>query len=173
QIDTSVGDVAGNVRAVLEWTARAAEQGAGLVAFPEMTLTGYPVEDLALRASFREAAHRAAARTAAELAARRLGGLTVVVGTMGPPRPVGPGRSLATNRAVVLRDGAVLATYDKHHLPTYGVFDEHRVFAPGDEPCSIDLGPHRVAGAVCEDIWADGAPYARAGRTDLLLGLNA
>src|SRR5690606_31482783 len=152
QIDTCVGDITGNRDAVLHWVGRAAQQGAELVAFPEMTLTGYPVEDLALRASFRSAAEHAAQEVAAELAERGLGAITVVLGTIGP-RP--------TNRAVVLRDGVVAATYDKHHLPTYGVFDERRVFAPGDEPRTVVVGGHRVGLAVCEDIWADAAPYVR------------
>src|SRR5687768_10297901 len=109
QIDTCVGDLEGNTRAVLTWARRAAEAGADLVAFPEMCLTGYPVEDLALRASFRRGAERALAETAAQLAAEGLGDLTVVVGTVGehttrehdgaPARP--------TNQAVVLRGGTV------------------------------------------------------------------
>ncbi|WNB84496.1 nitrilase-related carbon-nitrogen hydrolase [Cellulomonas sp. ATA003] len=83
QIDTCVGDLEGNAQAVLTWARRAADAGADLVAFPEMCLTGYPVEDLALRASFRRGAERALTATATRLAAEGLGHLTVVVGTVG------------------------------------------------------------------------------------------
>ena len=176
QIDTCVGDLEGNTRAVLTWTRKAAEAGADVVAFPEMCLTGYPIEDLALRASFRRGAERALAETAAQLAAEGLGDLTVVVGSVGerttrehdgaPARP--------TNQAVVLRGGAVVARYDKHHLPNYGVFDEFRIFAPGTEPCVIDVRGRRLGIVVCEDIWQDGGPVAQmdAFDVDLLLVLN-
>ena len=176
QIDTCVGDLEGNTRAVLTWARRAADAGADVVAFPEMCLTGYPVEDLALRASFRRGAERALTETAAQLAADGLGDLTVVVGTVGerttrehdgaPARP--------TNQAVVLRDGVVQARYDKHHLPNYGVFDEFRIFVPGTEPCVVDVRGRRVGVVVCEDIWQDGGPVAQMDGTgvDLLLVIN-
>ncbi|MBD3778860.1 MAG: NAD+ synthase [Micrococcales bacterium] len=168
QIDTCVGDLAGNVDAVLTWARRAADAGADLVAFPEMTVTGYPIEDLALRASFRRGAERALAGLAASLADAGLGDLTVVVGTVGerttrehdgaPARP--------TNQAVVLRGGAVLQRYDKHHLPNYGVFDEFRIFAPGGEPSVVDVAGRRVGLLICEDIWQDG-PVAELSDDDL------
>lgn len=158
QIDTCVGDLAGNTASVVTWARRAADAGAHLVAFPEMTVTGYPIEDLALRASFRRGAERALADVAAALDAEGLGDLAVVVGTVGertvrehedaPARP--------TNQAVVLRHGAVQQRYDKHHLPNYGVFDEFRIFTPGHEPCVVDVDGHRVGLLICEDIWQDG-----------------
>src|SRR3712207_1901785 len=176
QIDTCVGDLDGNSRSVLEWTRKAADAGADLVAFPEMCLTGYPIEDLALRASFRRGAERALEATAAQLAVDGLGDVTVVVGSVGerttrehdgaPARP--------TNQAVVIRDGQVLTRYDKHHLPNYGVFDEFRIFAPGTEPCIVDVHGRRVGLVVCEDIWQDGGPVAEMDGVDLdlLLVLN-
>lgn len=83
QIDTCVGDLAGNASAVLEWTRRAAQAGAQLVVFPEMTLTGYPIEDLALRASFRRAAQETLEQLARDLAADGLGDVAVLVGSVG------------------------------------------------------------------------------------------
>ena len=172
QIDTTVGDLAGNAGRVLDRTAAAAGLGARLVAFPEMTLTGYPVEDLALRDSFARAAERTLADVAAGLVEAGLGDVTVVLGTLGRDAS---GR--ATNRAVVVRGGEVLARYDKHHLPNYGVFDEYRIFAPGDESCVVEVEGRRVGLVVCEDIWQDGGPVALLAaetdrRVDLLLVLN-
>ncbi|GAA2722610.1 NAD+ synthase [Cellulomonas aerilata] len=176
QVDTCVGDLDGNSETVLTWTRRAAEAGADLVAFPEMCLTGYPIEDLALRASFRRGAEQALRATAAQLEAEGLGQVAVVVGTVGerttrehdgaPARP--------TNQAVVLQHGTVQQRYDKHHLPNYGVFDEFRIFAPGTEPCVVEVRGRRVGLVVCEDIWQDGGPVAQmdGAGIDLLLVVN-
>src|SRR4051794_14769249 len=179
QIDTCVGDLAGNSRAVLDAARRAADAGADLVVLPEMTVTGYPIEDLALRASFRRAAGRALEQLAADLGAEGLGELTVVVGTVGQDaartdRDAGAAPARPTNQAVVLRGGAVVARYDKHHLPNYGVFDEFRIFAPGRSACVVDVAGRRVGVVVCEDIWQDGGPVAElAGAgVDLLVVLN-
>ncbi len=169
QIDTCVGDVDGNARKVLEWTADAAGQGAVLVAFPEMTVTGYPIEDLALRDSFARAADRAVERLAAQLVDAGLGEVVVVIGTLGRT-PAGR----ATNRALVLHRGAVVAHYDKHHLPNYGVFDEFRIFAAGDEQCVIEVDGRRVGLVICEDIWQDGGPVSLMDEAvvELLLVIN-
>ena len=176
QIDTCVGDLEANTRAVVAWARRAADAGADLVVFPEMTVTGYPIEDLALRASFRRAAEAALIRTAGELVEAGLGDLAVLVGTVGekttqehsgaPARP--------TNQAVLLQHGAVQARYDKHHLPNYGVFDEFRIFTPGDTACVLELGGRRVGVVICEDIWQDGGPVSQlaADGIDLLVVLN-
>ncbi len=175
QVDPCVGDVDANAGLVLEWCARAAAEGADLVVFPEMVLTGYPLEDLALRDSFARAADAALHRVVAGLAAQGLGDLVVVLGMLGrSARPGHEGRP--TNRAVVVRGGGVVAAYDKHHLPNYGVFDEYRIFAPGDAPCVVEVGPpgatRRAGVVVCEDIWVDGGPLPPMGDADLLLVLN-
>ncbi|KGM14029.1 NAD+ synthase [Cellulomonas bogoriensis] len=168
QIDTCVGDLDGNVEQVLDWSRRAAAAGAQVVLFPEMTLTGYPVEDLALRDSFARAADRALQTVATRLADEGLGQLSVVLGTLGRDRG---GR--ATNRAVVVAEGQVGAVYDKHHLPTYGVFDEFRIFAPGSGPCVVEVGDRRVGVLICEDIWQEGPVAELAGQgLDLLAVLN-
>ncbi|WP_218052099.1 NAD+ synthase [Cellulomonas algicola] len=178
QIDTCVGDVDGNAAAVVTWARKAADAGADLVVFPEMTLTGYPIEDLALRASFRRGAEAALERTAAELVDAGLGDLTVLVGTVGEhgagDSAAPDDRGLPTNQAVLLRHGKVQTRYDKHHLPNYGVFDEFRIFAAGDETCVIDVADARVGVVICEDIWQDGGPVAQMDENDvdLLVVLN-
>src|SRR6478736_5580401 len=148
QVDAVLGDLAGNARTVREWTARAATDGAQLVAFPEMVLTGYPVEDLALRGSFVDASVAALHQLAADLAADGHGDLPVVVGYLDRAQGrdadtdgdgvsedgrTGVPKGMPQNCVAVLHDGAVVARYAKHHLPTYGVFDEARVFAPGHD----------------------------------------
>lgn len=175
QVDACVGDVAGNAELVLRWATTAAERGADVVVFPEMVLTGYPIEDLALRDSFARAADAALRTVVDGLVARGLGDLVVVLGTLGrSSRPGHAGRP--TNRAVVVRGGAVVAGYDKHHLPNYGVFDEYRIFVPGDAPCVVDVGPadapRRAGVVICEDIWVDGGPLPPMGDADVLLVLN-
>ena len=167
QIDTCVGDVSGNADRILTWSGAAAAEGAGLVVFPEMTITGYPIEDLALRASFARAAEAAVHDVAARLVDQGLGDLVVVLGTLGRAPD---GR--ATNRAVVVQGGQVLGTYDKHHLPNYGVFDEYRIFAPGDTACVVQVAGRRVGVVICEDIWTDGGPLPAMGDAELLLVLN-
>lgn len=170
QIDTCVGDLAGNAAKVLDYTRRAAGEHARVVVFPEMTLTGYPIEDLALRRTFRQAAWNQANELAAALAAEGLGELYVAVGTVGTD----PETSKPRNRMVVLYEGVVWAGYDKHFLPNYGVFDEFRIFSAGDRSVVIDVDGARIGVAICEDIWQDGGPVAElAGRgIDLLLTMN-
>ena len=136
QIESTVGDLEGNSAAIIEWTRRAADRGARLVVFPEMMLTGYPVEDLALRASFIGASIEALSATAARLADQGLGGVAVVTGYLGrhvgPPPRYGQPAEGALDAAALLHGGQVLVTSAKHHLPNYGVFDEYRYFLPGD-----------------------------------------
>ena len=180
QVNPTVGDLTGNALAVREWSARAAEQGAHLVAFPEMMLTGYPVEDLALRASFVDASRTALFQLATDLAADGLGDLPVVVGYLGRAPYLSPGatgeltRPLPQNCAAVLHHGQVKARYAKHHLPNYGVFDEFRIFAPGKYLTVVRIGDIDVAIAICEDLWQDGGPVAqtRAAGAELLLVIN-
>jgi NAD+ synthase (glutamine-hydrolysing) len=165
QVDTTVGDLAGNAGTVLEWSRRAAGRGADLVLFPEMALTGYPPEDLVFRESFREASVRARDELARRLDEEGLGDLAVVVGYLdsaGGPR----------NAAALLHGGRVAATYFKHHLPNYGVFDEARYFAPGDRFVVVRVRGVDVALTVCEDMWQDGGPFAVAGRAGVALVAN-
>ena len=170
QIDTCVGDLDSNADKVMRYAHLAAQQGAQVVVFPEMTLTGYPIEDLALRATFRKAAWDKANWLATELASDSLGELYVVVGTVGTDRETSKPR----NRLVVLHDGVVWAGYDKHFLPNYGVFDEFRIFSPGNKSMVLDVNGARIGVAICEDIWQDGGPVAELAKEniDLLLTMN-
>src|SRR4051794_39712648 len=118
QIDPTVGDLVGNSALVTEWTRKAAGAGARLVAFPEMMLTGYPVEDLVFRESFVRASQRAVAELAPSLAGEGLGD-TVAAGGFLDADADGQRSALA-----VTRQGRIVARYLKHHLPNYGVFDE-------------------------------------------------
>ncbi|WP_432116845.1 NAD+ synthase [Streptomyces sp. bgisy032] len=179
QIDARVGDLAGNAESIVRWTRHSAERGAHLVAFPEMALTGYPVEDLALRSSFVEASRAALRALAARLADEGFGELPVVVGYLdrsdsAQPKygqPAGAPR----NAGAVLYGGEVVLTYAKHHLPNYGVFDEFRYFVPGDSMPVLRVHGVDVALAICEDLWQDGGrvPAARSARAGLLLSINA
>lgn len=169
QVNPCVGDLVGNAALVLDYAQKAADAGAGIVAFPEMVVTGYPIEDLAVRASFQRAANAALATLAADLANAGLGDLTVIVGTLGVSATGAP-----LNQAAVVRSGVVEHRYAKHHLPNYGVFDERRIFAPGSEPLVITVDDARIGIAICEDIWQDGGPVASLAdaKLDLLLVLN-
>jgi len=171
QVNSTVGDLDGNAAAIIGWTGKAAAAGASVVVFPEMMLTGYPVEDLALRASFVEASRAALHRTAAELASAGHGDIAVVTGYLdrrtGMRPRVGLPAGAPLDAAAVLHGGEVVVTSAKHHLPNYGVFDEYRYFVPGDVlPVFRIATPSGervdVAVAVCEDLWQDGGPVAVA-----------
>lgn len=179
QIDSTVGDLAGNAEAILHWTRHSAEQGAHLVAFPEMVLTGYPVEDLALRSSFVEASRDALRALAARLDEEGFGELPVVVGYLDrsdfPAPRYGQPAGSPRNAAAVLHRGGIALNFAKHHLPNYGVFDEFRYFVPGDSMPVVRVHGIDVALAICEDLWQDGGrvPAARAAGAGLLLSINA
>ncbi|MGY0006304.1 NAD+ synthase [Micromonospora sp. I033] len=177
QVDPTVGDIAGNAGLVRAWARKAADAGAQLALFPELMLTGYPVEDLVFRRSFVAASRAALHRLAADLAADGLGDLPVLVGYLdadGPPQvsaDAEPGRG-ARNAAALLHGGAVVAIYFKHHLPNYGVFDEDRYFVPGDTLTVVRIGGVDVALTICEDLWQAGGPFAVARHAGVGLVLN-
>jgi NAD+ synthase (glutamine-hydrolysing) len=194
QVDTRVGDLAGNTELVRGWTAKAAEAGAHLVVFPEMTLTGYPAEDLVLRESFARASEHAVVDLAASLAEQGLGDVAVVVGYLahtegsGPapvdhppvddadrPGDANPRRGAPRNAAALLHGGEVVVRYYKRHLPNYGVFDEARYFVPGSELPIVRLHGIDVALTICEDLWVEGGPCGVAGQAgvDLVVSPNA
>jgi NAD+ synthase (glutamine-hydrolysing) len=171
QVNATVGDLAANTELLISWTRRAAGHGARIVVFPEMMLTGYPVEDLALRASFVDASVAAVAAAARRLAAEGLGGIAVVTGYLDRRTGLAPRVGLPSgaplDAAALLHAGTVAATSAKHHLPNYGVFDEYRYFVPGDSVPVFRLQPPGgepvdVAIAICEDLWQDGGPVAVA-----------
>ena len=140
QINPTVGDLAGNAALIADSVSSAKVQGANLIVFPEMIVTGYPVEDLVLRPSFQAAS----IRSVQEIAASITGDIVAVVGYLDR----GPKNVLA-----VIYDGKVRATYVKRHLPNYGVFDEFRNFVSGDESLIVRIHGVDVAVAICEDIW--------------------
>ncbi|SFK57589.1 NAD+ synthase [Geodermatophilus ruber] len=192
QVDTRVGDLPGNADLVTRWTAKAADAGAHLVVFPEMTLTGYPPEDLVLRESFARASEHAVVDLAATLADQGLGDVAVVVGYLahtegaGPapvesmpeddrPADANPRRGAPRNAAALLHGGEVVVRYYKRHLPNYGVFDEARYFVPGTELPIVRLHGVDVALTICEDLWVEGGPCGVAGRAgvDVVASPNA
>jgi NAD+ synthase (glutamine-hydrolysing) len=177
QVDPTVGDLAGNAELVLGWTRKAADAGAHLVAFPEMALTGYPVEDLVFRESFVAASRDALHRLAGDLHAEGNGDIAVVVGYLDADGPAKLGADADPERGprnalAVLHRGRVAALYYKHHLPNYGVFDEDRYFVPGDTLLIARIGGVDVALTICEDIWQPGGPFAVAGRAGVGMVLN-
>ncbi len=150
QINPTVGDIAGNARKIAEQTAAARDEGAALVVFPELTLTGYPPEDLLLKTAFLEEAS-----AALEGLARETRDIVAVVGFPEAAEDV-------YNSAAVLADGEVAALYRKMYLPNYGVFDEQRYFQSGSEAAIFELNGVPIGLSICEDIWEPGP--ARHGR---------
>ncbi len=166
QIDTVVGDLWGNAERVLDALATAAGAGASLALFPELTVTGYPPEDLLHRAAFVDDNLAALDRLAGAT-----GTCAAVVGFVDR---LSGGR--LANAAALCANGTVAARYAKRLLPNYGVFDEQRWFAPGEGPPElVDVAGVACALSVCEDIWsADGPVHAQASAgARLVLSLNA
>ena len=166
QANLPVGDLAGNVERIRHGIRHARDRGSDLVLFPELALTGYPPEDLLLKASFVREAAEAAGALAAEVT-----GIVAVVGV-----PASGAEAALHNAAMVLADGRIAATYHKHHLPNYAVFDERRYFAPGRQALVIEVRGWRVGLTICEDIWMPGGPAdwaAAEGGADLLANLSA
>jgi NAD+ synthase (glutamine-hydrolysing) len=179
QVDATVGDLTGNADLTVEWTRRAADRGAHLVVFPEMFLTGYPVEDLALRKSFVDASIATLEATARRLADEGLGELPVVLGYLDRRADVvdrvGQPAGAPLDAAAVLYQGQVVIRTAKHHLPNYGVFDEYRYFVRGDRLPVFRLHGVDVAVAICEDLWQEGGPVTvtREAGAQLLVVPNA
>ncbi|CAN5436949.1 NAD+ synthase [soil metagenome] len=177
QINPTVGDVEGNTRLASDAIANAREAEAQLVVLPELCLSGYPPEDLVLRADFLDAIGEALHALAAET-----NGITALVGF--PERidrpeaerrnaiidPVPPP---AHNSLAVLAGGEVAAVYRKTHLPNYAVFDERRYFEPGPEPLVIDVSGVPVGLTICEDIWVHGDPEQAEAAAGARLIVNA
>ena len=146
QVNPTVGDLAANAALVRENFASAQDAGAHIAVFPEMVLTGYPVEDLALRPSFQVASQKAIAQLASELTGETVAIVGYLDQVNGAPQ----------NMVAVISGGAVKARYAKCHLPNYGVFDEFRNFVPGDKTLVVRIHGVDVGIAICEDLWIDG-----------------
>lgn len=173
QINPIVGDLAGNSRQILEKIQQAQDQGSKLVLFPELALTGYPIEDLALSKDFLKESEQALDSLAQELSKRGQGNIRVVVGH--PKLAKNPTSwAIGQNCASLIFDGKVQESYSKHHLPNYSVFDEYRVFVPGDQLLTFEIDGLNFATVICEDIWQAGGPVAQiaSNQVDLTLVLN-
>lgn len=162
QINPTVGDLKKNADLISKHAFDAANAGAVIVVYPEMILTGYPVEDLANRESFRAASIAAVNELAARINNEGNGDLTLLVGYLGQSEAGKP-----QNCVAVIYRGEIVATYIKHHLPNYGVFDEYRNFTPGAHSlvirvCGVDIGL-----AICEDIWQSGGPVAELAKRNI------
>ena len=162
QINPTVGDLAKNADLISKYAFDAANAGAVIVVYPEMVLTGYPVEDLANRPSFQSASLAAVDSLAKRINNEGNGDLTLLVGYLGQSESSKP-----QNCVAVIYRGEIVATYIKHHLPNYGVFDEYRNFVPGNHSlvirvCGVDIGI-----AICEDIWKTGGPVAELSKRNI------
>ena len=166
QINPTVGDLAANADLVSKYAFDAAKAGAVVVVYPEMILTGYPVEDLATRASFRTASINAVNQLAKRINDEGNGELTLLVGYLGQSEKGEP-----QNCVAVIHKGAIVATYIKHHLPNYGVFDEFRNFKPGNHSLVIRVVGVDIGIAICEDIWQEGGPVAELAKRNIGLFL--
>ncbi|MBA0127916.1 NAD+ synthase [Haloechinothrix sp. YIM 98757] len=169
QVNPTLGDLDGNAGLIVEWTRAAADAGAHVTVFSEMTLTGYPVEDLALRPTFVDACRHAVDRLAGRLAEAGCGDVLTYVGYLDADE-AGPRNSVAA-----LYRGEVVARQAKHHLPNYGVFDERRHFRPGETLDVLRLHGVDIGVVVCEDLWQDGGPVSALARSgvDLIVAPNA
>lgn len=165
QLNLLVGDVAGNVERVIEQSCRARDElHAQAVVFPELTLVGYPPEDLLLRPALHAQIEQGLSRIG-----EQAGGIDVIVGY---PRLDDDNRLF--NAVAVIRDGRVVASYAKQFLPNYSVFDEKRYFTAGHDACVVDIAGVPVGLTLCEDLWNAGpAAMSRAAGARLLIGLNA
>ena len=162
QINPTVGDLDKNADLISKYAFDATNAGATLIVFPEMVLTGYPVEDLANRASFRAASIAAVEKLALRINQEGNGDLTLLVGYLGQSSSGRP-----QNCVAVIYRGEILATYIKHHLPNYGVFDEYRNFAPGNHSLVVRVAGVDIGVAICEDIWQAGGPVAELAKRNI------
>src|SRR6188474_1018172 len=146
QMNPTVGDIDGNAQKIRAYLARAVDEGAQLVVFPELAVNGYPPEDLLLKTHF-----LAAGRRALEEIAQHVRDTVALVGFAEHSEDV-------FNSLAVLADGQVRGIYRKMFLPNYGVFDEHRYFQTGDTPAVVQVNGTTVGLTICEDIWEPGPP---------------
>jgi NAD+ synthase (glutamine-hydrolysing) len=144
QINPTVGDLQGNAALITTYTEQAKKAAADVIVFPEMVLTGYPVEDLAMRASFRSASKKALTQLVTSLDPS----IVSVVGYLDESASGAP-----QNKVAIIYGSKIAATYTKRHLPNYGVFDEFRNFVPGDSTLVLRVKGVDIGIAICEDIW--------------------
>ncbi len=163
QINLTVGDIKGNRRKILIWAEKAKKARADIVAFPELSISGYPAEDLLLRREFLEDCRKNVEAIAACIKG--------IIGIVGFPY-LSDG---VHNAAAVIVNGQVSPVYNKIHLPNYGVFDEKRYFKPGDKACVLRMGDARIGLSICEDLWLEDVAEAQArqGGAQILLNISS
>jgi len=175
QTNPTVGAISDNLNQIVAAIENAASQGADVVVFGEMAITGYPVEDLATSEKFLLDSELAVKELAERLVSKNLGTLTVVVGHPAlASAQEQTGWAIAQNVASVIQGGVITGRYAKHHLPNYSVFDEYRIFVPGDKLLTFTVNGLNFSTVICEDIWQSGGPVAKLGdnNTDVCLILN-
>jgi NAD+ synthase (glutamine-hydrolysing) len=159
QINPVLGDLEGNSQLILGAVKEALVSGAEVILFSEMVLTGYPVEDLALRPAFQKASKRRVSELAEEIEKIGGGELLTLIGYLDH-------NEKPENALAAIYQGKVVGRYVKHHLPNYGVFDEFRNFGSGDKSLVIRFGSIDIALAICEDIWQEGGPVANLSKAN-------
>ena len=175
QTNPTVGAISDNLNQIVAAIENAASQGADVVVFGEMAITGYPVEDLATSEKFLLDSELAVKELAERLVAKNLGKVTVVVGHPAlASAQEQTGWAIAQNVASVIQGGVITGRYAKHHLPNYSVFDEYRIFVPGNKLLTFKVNGLNFSTVICEDIWQSGGPVAKLGdnNTDVCLILN-
>src|SRR5882762_9191167 len=162
QVNTTVGDLEGNSQLICEWIGRARDEGADIVAFPELALTGYPPEDLVLKPGFVRDNVRQL-----KVVARATSGISALVGFVDEDGDL-------YNAAAFINDGEIKAVYHKVFLPNYGVFDEERYFAPGHRCPIFEQSGIRIGVSICEDCWYPSGPMAWQAHhgAELLVNIN-
>ncbi|MCB0474518.1 MAG: hypothetical protein KDC69_02525, partial [Flavobacteriaceae bacterium] len=164
QINTTVGDFNGNYNKILDSIDQVKKEGADLVVFPELTITGYPPRDLLIKKSFvkknKEILDRIVQNTS---------GIAIILGY------VDAAESNLYNAAAFFENGKMIGNYHKMHLPNYDVFDEKRYFTPGDETDVYDFRGVRIGITVCEDIWIDNGPVSLLKKkgAELIINISA
>jgi len=164
QLDLVVGDIRGNIDKTRESLAQVRDQGADLAVFPELTVTGYPPEDLLLKPHFAERAEAALSDLAADV--------RDIAAVVGYPEL----KDDLFNTAAVISGGAIAARYRKRYLPNYSVFDEQRYFARGHDVLVLDMDGMKIGVTICEDLWYPGGPAQRAvidGKADVIVNIAA
>jgi NAD+ synthase (glutamine-hydrolysing) len=184
QINPCLGDFSANRDKILDFAMTARNQGADLVVFPELAVSGYPIEDLALRADFVAQSETTASEIAQQLERSGAGELMVILGSAthsevnritdsATQQPFRPQIPIAHNSALLLQSGKILSRYHKQTLPNYGVFDEYRIFSPGNAPRIVTFGPTRIGIVICEDLWHyPGVSQQLKGKIDLLISIH-
>jgi NAD+ synthase (glutamine-hydrolysing) len=160
QFNATVGDIEGNQRAAIEAIAKARANGADMIVFPELAVTGYPPQDLLFKSDF-----IAKNQEALRAIARECGDIAAIVGFVDRKGDI-------FNAAAIVDDGEIKAVYRKRSLPNYGVFDEERYFAAGEENLILSFGDYKLGALICEDLWS-GAIDSNVGAADAIVVINA